>query len=604
MKKNFKRVLALMLSLLLMLSVCTCAATAADEQKRTTCGDDCAFYPTIIVPGLGQSSVIVTDDNGNPVLDRKGNKISAFPAYLQIGPLLKKMLMPTLLTLALQRDVGFSDAFADAIGLAFGINANDLNGKTVTNVKTEKFPYSYAECNDYERSVINTHIPFELYPTDLPRDHLYYFSYNSFANHIDLVEELYAYIQMVKAQTGHSKVNLVPLSQGASIVSALLAYHPDVVDMLHKVMFVVPALDGSRIIGDVFNGRITFLNADYLYNGFLEEMTLLDPQTAHLIEVLARIFPDEVLMTALQKGVKHLVEDIMIRSTSMWALCPSADYPSAAEKYLSAPEMAAIKAQTDRYYQVQLQSRANVQKMKDAGVQVFCVAEYNYSLINVGENWNKQNADFIIQLDSTTMGAVSANIGETLPADYKQQNTHCDNPAHDHISPDRMIDASTGLLPDTTFYFDNQRHDLTQHNDIILKLAMELIAHDDIKDVYSSPAFPQFNHGRNVKTILELLDKAKTVNRKLLPKKRAAALDAAVANANAVLSRTVDAPDALPNAEAQLKTALVRAGALRPDIPLPDAFSPVSRFLFSHFGSNGYSELPSVLLSGLFKAAA
>ena len=595
MKKSVLRVLSVLLCVLLTVPFGTLAAEPATE-KIATCGDDCPYYPTIIVPGLGQSSVIVVDDNGEPVLDKNGNKCSAFPAYLQTGPLIKKMLLPTLLTLLTQRDMGFSDAFADAIDESFGINSSDLNGKNTGNVKLEEFLYPYSQCNEYERGIINSHIPFELYPTDLPADHIYYYSYNSFGNHTDLVEHLIEYIKMVMAQTGHNKVNLVPLSQGSGIVSAMLDYHPETMDWLHKVMFVVPALDGSKIIGDVFNDRITFLDADYIYNGFLEEMRLLDVPTAHLIEVLLRIFPDEVLTTALKKGVKKLVENTMIRSTSMWSLCPAADYESAAARYLSSPEMAAIKAQTDRYQQARLNARANVQKLVDRGVQVFTVAEYDISLINVGERWNQQNADFIIQLDSTSMGATAANVGETLPADYTQQNTHCSDPTHNHISPDRVVDASTGLLPDTTFYFKNQRHDLTQYNDVILKLAMQLIAHDDITSVYSSPDFPQFNYGRNVKNLLELLDKAEGVNRKLLTKKRAAALDAAVAQANETLSKTVDAPDAIQKAEDALTDALVGAGAMTPNVTMPDVCAPLSAWLYKHFGPNGYSEMPLLIL--------
>lgn len=605
MKKPAIRLLSILLSILLCVLLCVpsfAVSAAPADEKRTTCGDDCPYFPTIIVPGLGQSSVIVTNDDGTPVLDRQGNKISAFPAYLQVGPILKRMLLPTLLTLLTQRDLGFSDAFADAIEGAFGINASDLNAQNTGNIKTEKFPYSYAECDAYERSVINTHIPFELYPTDLPRDHLYYFTYNSFGNHNDLVEELVNYIHLVMKQTGHSKVNLVPLSQGATIVSGMLEYHPETMDLLHKVLFVVPALDGSKIIGDVFNDRITFLDADYIYGGFLEDITLLDVPTAHLIEVLLRIFPDEVLTAALQKGVQRLVENIMIRSTSMWVLCPAADYESAAARHLSTPEMASIKAQTDRYQQARLHARDNVAKLVEHGVQVFDIVEYDIPLINVGEHWRDQNADFIIQMDSTSMGAVAANVGETLPEGYVQSNAHCTDPTHNHISPDRVVDASAGLLPDTSFYFKNQRHDLTQHNDIILKLAMQLIAHDDIRDVYSSPDFPQFNYGRNVQTLRELLEKADGVNRKLLTKQQTAALDAAVKEANDTLSRTVDAPDALEKAEDTLTDALVKCGAMRKSVTLPDAFAPLSAWLYSHFGPNGYSEMPLLLLTAGYQS--
>ena len=590
MKKTTVRLLSFLCALCLLVTACPPAAFAA--KKETDCGADCPFYPTIIVPGLGQSSVVVTDESGVPLTDRDGKKVSAFPAWIQTDKLIRTLLGPALLSLFTQRDMGFSDAFADAIYDAFSINRCDENAQPASNVLTEKFPYSYAKYSEYDKFVVNQHIPFELYPTDLPRDHLYYFEYNSFGNHIGLANELYDFIQMVKAETGHDKVNLVPLSQGASIVSAMLEYTPAVMDELHKVLFVVPALDGSRIIGDVFNGEITFLDNEYLYHGFLENIRLLDQPTAGLIELAARLFPDEVLMGALQKGVKRLVEDVMIRSTGMWALCPSGAYESAAARYLSSPEMAAVKAQTDRYYQAQLHHRDNIRALQKKGVQVFCVAEYDISLINVGTHWNDQNADFIIQLDSTTMGATSANVGETLPEDYKQQNTCCSDPSHDHISPDRVIDASTGLLPDTTFYFKNQRHDLTQWNDVILKLAMELIAHDDIRDVWSSPAFPQFNYGRNVQNLLTLLDTAKGVNQKLLTKRQKARLNAAVENAETVLSKTVDGPTAVPDAEAQLHKALVLCGKEKPELETPDVFTPVSDFLYDRFGSNGYSEYP------------
>ncbi len=589
-----KKTICLLLGVLLLCSVAPFAAAA--ESPAASCGGKCEYYPTIIVPGLGQSSVVVVDKNGNFVREKDGKKASAFPAYLQTDKLIGSLAQPLLLSLLLQRDMGLSDAFAKAIDTAFGVNACDLSAKPCGPVVTEKYPYSYARFNDEEREVTNSHVPFEMYPTDLPRDHLYYFAYNSFGNHIDLAEELYAFIKTVQTQTGHKKVNLVPLSQGASIVSAMLGYHPDVATMLHKVLFVVPALDGSKIIGDVFTDRITFLNSDYLYHGFLENMRLLDDRTASLLELVLRLLPDEVWMAALKKGVQHLVENVMIRSTGMWALCPSGDYPAAAMRYLSSPEMADIKAQTERYYKVQKNARANIAALKKLGVQVFCVAEYDYALINVGERWNDQNGDFIIQLDSTSMGAVSARVGETLPAGYVQKNTHCTNPNHNHISPDRVVDASAGLLPDTTFYFKGQRHDLTRNNDIILKLAMQLIAHDDITDVYSSPDFPQFNFGRDVRALHELLQKAARVKTALLLPPVKKELAAAVAQANETLNKTVDTADALQKAETRLRKALVMAGAELPEAKKANLFAPASDFYYNSFGSNGYSEIPGVLL--------
>lgn len=599
-----KKAISVVICISVIISMICIGGFAADE-RYTDCISSCEFYPTIIIPGLGQSSVCVADENGDFVLDDDGNKIPAFPAYIQLPEIIKRAAVPVIMSLIMQQDIGLSDAFSNIIELCFGINASDLNAQNTGNVIVEKFMYPYSECSKYEQEVINSHIPFHLYPTELPKDHLYYFCYNSFGNHLDITNELYDYIQMVKKQTGHNKINIVPISQGGTFANALFEYYPDVANDLHKVIYIVPALDGSTIIGDVFNDRITFLNPDYLYHGFLENIGLLDNGTAKMIEVFARILPDEVIMECLNKGVKTLIEKIMIRSTSMWSLCPSGDYPSAAEKYLSTPEMASIKTQTDKYYQSQLHSDANIQRLLDKGVKIFNVVQYDYKMINVGENWNIQNSDYIIHLDSTSMGAYAANIGETLPADYVQKGTHCSNPNHNHISPDKVVDASTGLLPDTSFYFDGQRHDLTQHNDVILKLAMELIANDDIKDVYSSADFPQFNIGRDVRPLMNLLEIADTVKTEKLSEETKGKLNSAVAQANHLLNTTVCKAGEFQQTEEQLTAALVEVGAIEAEDEKDYSFFvKLADWLYQNYGTNGYSEMPLLTLNIIFKSIA
>ena len=601
MKKSIQKIISVILCAVMLASVLSVGGFAAND-KRTDCGSDCEFYPTIIIPGLGQSNVLVADENGDYVLDSDGNKISAFPAYIQLPEIIKTAIVPLLMSLVFQRDAGLSDALAKVIDICFGINKSDLNAQNTGNVILERYYYSYAECTEEEKDVINHHIPFRLYPTDLPYDHLYYFTYNSFGNHIDVTKELYDYIEMVKEQTGHDKINLVPISQGGTFANALFEYYPEVMDCLHKVLYIVPALDGSTIIGDVFNGRINFLDVDYLYNGFFENLGLLDENTARIVEIALRILPDEVLMTSLEKAVKVLVEDIMIRSTSMWALCPSGDYPTAAELYLSDPEMASIKEQTYKYYQAQLHSDDNIKTLLAKGVQVFNVAQYDHNMINVGENWDIQNADYIIHLDSTSMGAYAANVGETLPEDYVQKNTYCSNPDHNHISPDRVVDASAGLLPDTTFYFDGQRHDLTQHNDVILEIAMELIAHDDIKDVYSDPRFPQFNIGRDTRRLYELLKAADEIDADALSAEDAAELAAAVKLAEDTVNDSTVEAGAFGAAEAKLESILVKLGAAEAtEKKEKSAFlEKLSLWLYDNYGTNGYSEMPAITLNKLW----
>lgn len=586
-----KKLISLILCLTMVLSLSAISTSAA--EPTTDCNGECEYYPTIIVPGLGQSNTWVTDDEGNFILDDNGNKITSFPAYIDTSKLIKTVALPALRSLLTQTDAGLSDAAAQAIRDCFGINASDNNGHLTGNVVTEKYPYSVADCPDYGQEEIFGHVPFNKYETEQPFDHMYYFAYNSFGNHLELVDELYNYIQMVKEQTGHDKVNLVPLSQGGTLTSGLIEYYPEISQDLHKIIFVVPALDGSTIIGDIFNGRISFLNKDYLYNGFLGELGLLDEGTARMIEVLLRIFPDEIIMKCLEKAVDVLVSEVMTTSTNMWVLCPSDDYPSAAEKYLSDPEKAELKRQTDIYYQAQLHHKDNILGLVEDGVQVFCFCEYDTPIINVGTSWNTENGDYIIQTDSTSMGAYFANVGETLPDGYVQKNTYCTDPTHNHISPDNVVDASAGLLPETTFYFDGQKHEMTATNDLILKLALKLIECDDVKDVHSSPAFPQFNIGRNPAKLIELVELAQDVDTAKLSAADAKELDAAVNEAKAIIAQTVGVKGELEASEERLTSCLVKAGVMEKEAEKEssDLFKNISLWLYEKFGTNGFSEI-------------
>lgn len=594
-----KKVISILLVFAMILS-CTAVFASAAEVK-TSCKGNCDTCPTIVIPGIGQSNVWLLDDDGNYVLDDDGNKINCFPGYFDTTSIVLKVLGPLLLSLLTQHDIGLSKALQQVVRDGFAVNMCDDNGNNTGNFEVEKYPYSVAECSEYEKNEIFGAIPLRDYAKQVGEDHLYFFAYNSFGNHVDAVNELYAFIQTVKAETGHSRVNIVPISMGGSIANGLLEYYPEVMNDLNKVVYIVPALNGSTIVGDALAKDVTFFDADYLYNGFLE--TLMDESDARLVEVLLRIFPDEVLMNVLSNVVDVLAEEVFAKNTSMWALTPKEYYPELSKKYLSSPERAQLKAQTDKYYQAQLHSLDNIQKLVDNGVQVFNLVDYDYPLYQIGNSCNDENGDGIIQLSSTSMGAYAAKVGETLPDGYVQAGTYCSDPDHNHISPDRVVDASTGLLPDTTFYFDGQDHEKTARNDIIIKLATKLLATNEITDVYSSPDFPQFNVGRDTRKVSSLLSQAKSVDVSSLDAAVAAELNAAIAQAEAMLGSTVGFEGDAKQAEEKLQNALVAAGARQAeeDEESSDTAEKISLWLFENFGTNGFSEMLPLAVNLLFK---
>ncbi len=594
-----KKIVSFILVFALAVSMLSISASAT---FKTECNGECDTCPAIVVPGIGQSNVWALDKNGDYLLDSDGDRISCFPAIFNVGSIVAKVLVPALLTLTLQSDIGLSGALCSVVLDAFAVNLCDENGKNTGNIEVEKYLYSVAECSEYEKEQIYDNIPLQAFAQIAGEDHLYYFAYNSFGNNADTVKELYEYIQMVKKETGHDKVNIVPISMGGSLANALLDYYPDVMNDLNKVVYIVPALNGSTIVGDLYTKNFAFFDTDFLYNGFLE--ALMDEEDARMIEVIARILPDQVLSKVLKKVANCLVEDVAANITSLWGLCPKEYYPEAAEALLgSKPE---IKKQTDRYYQAQCNSLDNIQKLVDNGVQVFNIVDYDVPLYLIGNSWNDDNADGVIHLSSTAMGVHSAICGETLGEGYQQANTskNCSDKSHNHISPDNVVDASTGLLPDHTFYFDGQNHEQTARNDAIIALATRLLSSNDIQDVYSTPDFPQFNGRRDPRALKNnYIPTAKSVDTSALSEADAKELAEAIAEAEAFVNATACYDGQQEEIEERLINILVKVGAREAEVPEEPStfFTNLSLWLYDNYGPNGFVEMPVLTVINIFK---
>ena len=596
-----KKIVSLVLAFAIAFSMISLTASAA---VKTDCNGNCDTCPAIVVPGIGQSNVWALDENGDYLLDDNGERISCFPAVFDVGSIVMKVLAPALLTLITQHDIFLSDALCDVVMDAFEVNLCDENGKNTGNIEVEKYLYSVAECSEYEKKQIYNNIPLQNFAEMAGEDHLYYFAYNSFGNNSDIVDELYDFIQMVKKETGHDKVNIVPISMGGSVANGLLEYYPEVVNDLNKVVYIVPALNGSSIVGDLYTKNLAFFDTEFLYNGFLE--ALMDEEDARMIEVIARILPDEVLSSVLRNVADCLVEDVAANITMLWGLCPKEDYPAASAALLASKPK--IKEQTDKFYRAQLNSLDNIQNLVDNGVEVFNIVDYDVPLYLIGNSWNDDNADGVIHLSSTAMGVESALVGETLGKGYQQKNTYainCSDPAHNHISPDNVVDASTGLLPDHTFYFDGQGHEQTARNDAIISLATELLATDDIKDVYSTPDYPQFNGRRDPRALKNTyIPEAKAVDTSTLSSEDAAELAAALAEAEAFVNSTASYDGQQKEVENRLVNILVKVGAREAKIEEEPStfFTDLSLWLYDNYGANGYSEMPLLSVNLLINA--
>lgn len=561
-----------------------------NSDVLTHCGGNCPHAPSIVIHGIGQSELYALDENDNRMLDKNGKEITAWPPTVDTDALIGSLAAPLIATLLTQRDCGLSDTGAKLAAKVFAGSANGPDGGKTSNTELVRYPYSVARCTEKEKSFIYSSMSLNYYAQVAGEDHLYYFAYDSFGNNLSITEELYAYIQQVKLETGHDKVNLVPVSLGGTIANSLFEFYPDIYEDLNRVLFIVPALDGSNIIGDVYANNLS-LEDEMLYRDLLP--SFMDGYLGYLINILLRLLPKDVLHAVLDKAVNSLMDTVLVNCTVMWSLVPQAYYAEAAGNLLSGPEHAEIRRQTDLYYRAQQNAHANILKLIENGVSVFDICDYNQSLYAIAGSWDECNSDGVIHLASTSMGATSGLVDTPLAADYVQQQCL----EHNHISPDRIVDASTGLLPDHTFYFRNQHHEGTGRNDVIIKLATELLLNNDFTDVYTMPErFPQFNVGREARGFTGDVAKAKTIDQSALTPQDAAELQAAIEQADAMLNNTVVVYEEYTAARERLFAIMVKIGERNApeDKSKEELLTKICKFLsdtlYRYWGGRGFSD--------------
>ncbi len=501
MKTILRKTLAVMLVLTMLFTSAVFFSSASDHA------DDCEYYPSIVVPGLFQSNVRYLDENGEEMLNSQGEPYTK-PFFMEstddiIKLALENALVPLGKLLISQKDAEeqCANAIADVLGEALLSNLElDEYGHPIKNIQADKYNTSLANLTEEQRNYALSVVPLNSYVDIAGADHLYFLSYLHTGNIIDTAKELYELIQIAKEETGHDKVNLVPLSQGGSIENALMQLYVDMgldfSDDVNRVCYVVPAADGAYVLGDIY--RYGFIDdPDALY-GYMIPSLLGDNQEmlAYTINLILRIFPNADLNNILDTAVYKLIEDYLEYSTCLWGLIPSKDYPELRERFLTDPEDVHILEQTDWYYNAQVNSRQNILDAKANGVEFFDIVDYNCANYKIFDSWNKVNGDGVIHLDSESFGATGVAVDVSLPEDYVQANTYCSDPTHNHIDEERLIDASTGILCDSTFYFKDQGHESTASNDVIMRLAIRIVTDNSFKDVYSDPAFPQFNYAR------------------------------------------------------------------------------------------------------------
>lgn len=562
---KLKRIICVILALIMLVPV---TAFAAESENTAYVADYDTETPVIIVHGMSQNNTYLLDENGEWIPDETGY-VTAWPLEIDVMPLVQRALPNMLLSIVTKRDMGLTEAMYEGTYNALSLIEKDNNGKYINDVEVPCYEMPMSELPEAVREEYFTFLPIQELCEIVGADNVYYFGYDSLGDVMHETEKLHHYIHdVVLPKSPNGQVKLCHISLGGTIAINYLESYPEDYELIRKMVFVIPAIDGSDIIGDLFTGNLSvFYDNNTLYEDLL--VTLLgETPLAYLLNIVLRILPEDVLKSALSGLANGLVDIAALRSTMIWALCPTDYYEEAKSLWLEGnDDLAGILADVEYFMNARANFEENLFELRDTGCEIFNLACYDMNLFPICKEYRTKNADRVIHAESPAMGATFADLGTTLGENYKAVGTYCSDPTHNHLSPDGVVDATTGLLPCTTWYFKAQAHEQLPENDVALGLAIRAMADDNMHDVYSNPAYPQFNEGRltyNARNNLIFWERA---DKSGISAEKKAAVEAAAAKIEALLGETIVDQAAWNAADAELEKALVEAGVIEDEAP-------------------------------------
>ncbi|MCM1544824.1 MAG: hypothetical protein NC110_05930 [Ruminococcus sp.] len=484
-----KKIISVFLAVLMVLCSVSAFAMAADEEEVT---------PLIIVPGYSASELYL--DYGTEKEEHIWG-VQAAPIVKQVVKNLAKLGKGISDLVQGDKDM-LIKTVGDAVRDLYGVLAMNDDGTSKYNVT--------AALTD--PAITTTKYVVDTYGEDsgmlhLPEINLYFASLigaeNVFNCHVDFrrgaiqcAQDLDAYIQSVKEYTGASKVRLYGLSHGGMTVGvflSLVANHPELVetvaDEIDSAVMFHPALSGAAFLNDFMDGKIK------IDEGVITEYAQVGAFSETELEFIMKMIDIGLLDELANALIDEIFDDIVGNWGSIWDFT----LPDCYERYKNAKldpvaNAKLIEASDMMHYEIMPNYANAFKKMQNEGVKVSIISGYGRAVVT----GNQIDSDGILSCTSTS-GAKCAPIGERFADGYKQTGGICSNKNHNHVSPSMEIDASYSYLPENTWFVKGQLHGQVWWDDYTKVLCGKLLFEDDIKDVYSDPAYPQFEYSQNPK---------------------------------------------------------------------------------------------------------
>ncbi len=459
-----KKILSVFLAVAMIFCSVSIISYAKDDSK----------LPVIFVDGIMSSGIICTDTGE-----------SAFPPSAEVISGAVAGALPSIVSALGTNDFSrLGKPIANALVNIFDSVSCDENGNPVHDTCSDYTVPASEEINagDIALSQLN-----------FDAEEVVWFSYDWRMETSKAASELYDCINAVMDSTGAEKVNLVGFSMGAAVVTTYLYEYN--YEFVNDVVMLAGAYNGATVCGEPFTAQIKFDEKGLI--AFLKTM-LADDITAVLVNTLmsglyqsgvlsgvmdiAAKISDAVMSELTEYGLKQT----FARMPGVWALVPYNMYDDAKAMLTGDNVSDEFIAKIDYYHNnIQGNTKAILDGVTANGGHLAIISKYGSTITPVCVS-QMNIGDTVLDVVTTSFGATCADAASRLADDYVQA-VDC---GHNHISADRMIDASTCAYPESTWFIKGLTH--SEHNDAQWKLIEYIFASKTQPTVWSSPEFSQF----------------------------------------------------------------------------------------------------------------
>lgn len=287
---------------------------------------------------------------------------------------------------------------------------------------------------------------------------VYAFNYDWRLDAVDNADKLNKFIDMVKEKKKADKVILVGMSEGTVVASAYVDKYAKKND-LAKLVLLDGAFYGVGVTKafkqDLYINKkvieeyarqfcLTYNSKDLNTDNFTYLVAALSGAIANLSGYLNSIVKDEKTLNKIYNEVLAPVGTLPI----FWEFIPYNDFNKAVSQMTKIgflDKNTGLYKKITNYHKIQGRVAKNLKKLKKKGVQVAIIANYGTPGIPITSAYKNQT-DILIDTKYASGGATVANYGKKLKKKGK------------YVSKDKIIDASTCILPKNTWFVKSIQH--------------------------------------------------------------------------------------------------------------------------------------------------